>query len=448
MITKKKNNKVVANVLLIGLVLTCYVLNAAETIAETYDFDEGIEILTKGLISEKWESLKGKNIAVFGIIESGSKEKWKLSSHIEDGIVDSLVKNGYRVIERRRIEDVIKRELKKQADFWFDETKIAQIGKLVGADTVFTGSYVLLGQGILKTSIRAINVADGTIFASDKVQVHTDRIGNLLEPENKNDVFGFFTNYAIWIIIVMAILIAGFFVILNRKNHSNKMTQRTEKETAQRSTLNDHYEKQKASKNSIHKDLPSSETEIKDIEKPVPKILKDREQKNKKNIQNTPALEKIPKQELNINNNVGQTKSNKGVIMEQEPKKIMYEIAKYLDELNAKKQVKYNSKHEKGYAKIQQIRSGCDVWFHHLLDDRLIIDLMISEAARRKFGDIADRAIETFKEFFNYIANVESWQHALDGRNYERYFIDVSKVPSDDLKKVMDKIREKFSYLI
>jgi len=129
--------------------------------------------------------------------------------------------------------------------------------------------------------------------------------------------------------------------------------------------------------------------------------------------------------------------------MKQTPQIIMHEIAEYLDELNAKGRVKRNPRNEKGYAKIQQIRRGCDVWFHHLLDDRLIIDLMISEAARRDHNEAADKSISVFK--FNYKENVESWQHALDGRNYERYFVDVSRFSLDNLKKVTDQIRERFS---
>ncbi|MBW2707839.1 MAG: caspase family protein [Deltaproteobacteria bacterium] len=156
-----------------------------EVLAQTYDFDEGLEAVTKGLISGHKAILKNKKIAVFGIIESKSGNKWEISSHIEDGIVDVLVNNGYRVIERRRIQDVIKKEIKKVTDLWFDQARVAQFGKLVGADFVVTGRYVLWGQGMLKISIRAINVSDGEIVAADKVKVHTDRIANLLKSEEQ-----------------------------------------------------------------------------------------------------------------------------------------------------------------------------------------------------------------------------------------------------------------------
>ena len=175
--------QVLTHFLFLGLVGLCWLFGPTKISAQTYDFDEGLETLTKGLVSENRGILKKKKIAVFGIIESKSGKRWEVSSHIEDGIVDALVKDGYRVIERRRIQDVIQREIKKSTDLWFDQARVAQFGKLVGADFVVTGRYVLWGQGTLKISVRAINVADGEIVAADKVKILTDRIANLLKSK-------------------------------------------------------------------------------------------------------------------------------------------------------------------------------------------------------------------------------------------------------------------------
>jgi len=185
MIATNRGNKVLVRILLWGLILAFYAFVVPDLFAQTYDFDEGIEMLAEGLISKKGEALKNKKIAVFGIIESRSKKKMEISSHIEDGIVDVLVNEGYTVIERRRIDDVIKKEIKKSADLWFDEAQVAQFGKLVGANIVVTGRYIRWGQSILKVSIRAINVSNGKILAANKVKILTDRIAGLLKPEKK-----------------------------------------------------------------------------------------------------------------------------------------------------------------------------------------------------------------------------------------------------------------------
>jgi TolB-like protein len=150
---------------------------------QTYDFDEGIRILASGLISKKEEVLKNKKIAVFGIVESKTSEQWEITTHIEDGIVDALVNEGYTVVERRRIEDVLKKEIKKSTDLWFDEAQVAQFGKLVGADMVITGKYSRWGKNILRINVRGITVSDGKVLAANKVNVHTDRIEELLTPD-------------------------------------------------------------------------------------------------------------------------------------------------------------------------------------------------------------------------------------------------------------------------
>jgi len=183
MIIRDKKNRVSTRILLFGLALVCYMITVPEISAQTYDFDEGIEVLIEGLISKKGAALRNKKIAVFGIIESKSRKKLEISSHIEDGIVDVLVNEGYTVIERRRIDDVIKKEIKKSVDLWFNETQVAQFGNLVGADIVVTGRYVRWGSSMLKVSIRAINVSNGKILAANKVKVLTDRIANLLKPK-------------------------------------------------------------------------------------------------------------------------------------------------------------------------------------------------------------------------------------------------------------------------
>jgi len=58
----------------------------------------------------------------------------------------------------------------------------------------------------------------------------------------------------------------------------------------------------------------------------------------------------------------------------------MYEIAKYLGELNAKDKVKKFGG-EKGYAKVYQIIPGCSIFVHHSSDDSLVIDLQITVEA-------------------------------------------------------------------
>lgn len=158
------------------------ILLPENTLSATYDFDEGIEYLARNLLRK--ETARDSRIAVFGYTNLDTKERWKISAHIEDGIIDQLINSGYEIIERSRINDVLESEIKRSADLWFDEKQTAEVGKLVGADIVVTGNYTLWADGdILKIKARAIKVENGKIVGASHVQVHTDRIEDKLTPE-------------------------------------------------------------------------------------------------------------------------------------------------------------------------------------------------------------------------------------------------------------------------
>jgi len=101
--------------------------------------------------------------------------------------VDALVNEGYTVVERSRIDDVLKKEIKKSTDLWFDEAQVAQFGKLIGADLVVTGKFSKWGKNILRINVRGISVSDGKVIAASKVNVLTDRIEELLTPEKPRE---------------------------------------------------------------------------------------------------------------------------------------------------------------------------------------------------------------------------------------------------------------------
>ena len=78
MIAMERTSKVSASIFVWGLILFWCVFVVSKVSAQTYVFDEGIGVLTEGLISKRKEVLIDKKIAVFGIIESKSREKFDL----------------------------------------------------------------------------------------------------------------------------------------------------------------------------------------------------------------------------------------------------------------------------------------------------------------------------------------------------------------------------------
>lgn len=152
----------------------------------TYEFDEGIEVLVNGLI-QGMKLDKPAKIAVFGTIDDESKVRWKISSDLEAGIAEVLAGAGLTVLERDRINDVIKKEQKNIFDDGFDESKFKEVGRLAGADILVTGKYRMWNDGHeLKVSIKAIDAESGQMYAASKVSLDTVRIAKFLVPDPTN----------------------------------------------------------------------------------------------------------------------------------------------------------------------------------------------------------------------------------------------------------------------
>jgi len=122
----------------------------------------------------------------------------------------------------------------------------------------------------------------------------------------------------------------------------------------------------------------------------------------------------------------------------------MFKIAEHLRELNSAQKVKRFG-NDKGHAKVFQIRPGCSVWTHHLKNNRLIIDLMITRSARQRYPEVAMISVDMFKEFFHDKVDFERWHRHIDDLEAERYFVDIGEDTLEDIFKTLDKIKDRFS---
>lgn len=129
--------------------------------------------------------------------------------------------------------------------------------------------------------------------------------------------------------------------------------------------------------------------------------------------------------------------------MSQEIANKMYRIASQVDGLNDKGKVKAQTVNEKGYAILFSISSGCRVWAHHTLDDKLIIDLMYTKSEAFKHPDIvksATLAFEAFASKSNRQINCRPWQHAIsesDTRT-QHYF----EITNDDDQTISELVKD------
>ena len=124
----------------------------------------------------------------------------------------------------------------------------------------------------------------------------------------------------------------------------------------------------------------------------------------------------------------------------------LYEIAEYLGDLNSMGKVKGNPYHEKGYAKIQQVKRGCSFWIHYWNDERLLIDLLISETAKNRFPADSEQEVNLFRKLFGENVERTTWSHS-DGRGkeHDHYYINVGSASVDEIKTIITQIQNSFT---
>ena len=124
----------------------------------------------------------------------------------------------------------------------------------------------------------------------------------------------------------------------------------------------------------------------------------------------------------------------------------MYFHAKSLNDLSKSGKIKAFA-NEKGYASIVNLKPGLNIYIHHTLEDQLIIDLLITEAVEINYKIAVEKTISQFKQLFNDKKIIErSWQHSIKESDKRRqYYFDVTNLSDEDIRKIIDKIREEFA---
>lgn len=119
----------------------------------------------------------------------------------------------------------------------------------------------------------------------------------------------------------------------------------------------------------------------------------------------------------------------------------LYLAAKKVNDLNKSGNVKGFSGNENGYAKIAQIKPGCAIWIHHLKNDQLIIDLLISETAANRYPLETNTALEKFKNFSGDKFKSAEFEHSINQNSKsDRFYIDVTTHTFDQIAVIIDKL--------
>ncbi|MFZ5446198.1 MAG: CsgG/HfaB family protein [Myxococcota bacterium] len=109
---------------------------------------------------------------------SNDAELEALKKGLADLIITDLVAwEGVRVVERTRLEDVLK-ELDFQQTKYVDKASAAKLGKVIGATYLVYGSMVASGKTLVLTA-RLVRASDGEALLSIKEQDERDKIFEL-----------------------------------------------------------------------------------------------------------------------------------------------------------------------------------------------------------------------------------------------------------------------------
>lgn len=125
-------------------------------------------------------------------------------------------------------------------------------------------------------------------------------------------------------------------------------------------------------------------------------------------------------------------------------------IASHVNDLNSEGAVKAQTGNEKGYAKLCSISNGCRVWAHHTLEDKLIVDLLVTRSAASTHPDVVATAVATFDRFAKdsgYSVSQRPWQHAITKSDTrQQYYFDITSLGEEDIMELVDKVRTAFRH--
>ena len=129
----------------------------------------------------------------------------------------------------------------------------------------------------------------------------------------------------------------------------------------------------------------------------------------------------------------------------------MFFIAKSLGELNSKSKVKAITANERGYARIIDINIGLSLIFYHTKDDRLTMNLLITNAAMRRYPIDCENAAQTFLDFHRQnfkeheTPQKAQWINSLNKKDERTiYSIDVTRLAADECIEKIAAIKRAF----
>jgi len=118
-------------------------------------------------------------VVVTGFIMTVEEKRVSLSSRFEGELVNNLSGLGKRLVERERLDAILKEKALTQTGH-FDEEQSEKIGKLVGGDILVTGSFEdHKEEQLVRINVRVIDLKTGALLFATSGDV--ERSGDIVE---------------------------------------------------------------------------------------------------------------------------------------------------------------------------------------------------------------------------------------------------------------------------
>jgi len=124
----------------------------------------------------------------------------------------------------------------------------------------------------------------------------------------------------------------------------------------------------------------------------------------------------------------------------------LFKIAQHLGDLNKNGDVKCRAQNDYGHAKVSEIIPGCSVWVHHMFDNKIILDLLISSKARQNSSEECNWAEKEFNKIFKNKTK-KKFPYlipSMPGVEHTMHSIDITNAKNEIVFGVIEKINEIF----
>jgi TolB-like protein len=135
-------------------------------------------------IEQTAEEIRRQLTAQTKIAVLNFSSNWReLSAYVIDELNNAIVRGGSLTVVDRQQLDLVRKEKDFQMSGDVDDESAQSAGKLLGAQSVLSGSFTEIGKNMYRFRVRVIAVETGVLQYSNSIEIKKDRVLTALMPK-------------------------------------------------------------------------------------------------------------------------------------------------------------------------------------------------------------------------------------------------------------------------